>query len=122
MNGLYCRRRPSRRAQERAPQGDGLREPRRLKRSAPRTSSAMAAAADIGHTHQLRDHAHQLAAATAAEHTHEISAPHAAEIHAAGAHAVALGHITAADAAGDSAAAHHAAKTTAKTTAKAPAA
>jgi len=30
--------------------------------------SAMPAAADIGHAHQLRDHAHQLAATTAAEH------------------------------------------------------
>src|SRR2546430_17352393 len=98
MNGLYCRRRPSRRAQERAPQGDGLREPRRLKRSAPRTWSAMAAAADIGHAHQLRDHAHQLIASTSPEPAHEVAAPKitckAAEVHAAGAQAVTLGDMT----------------------------
>jgi hypothetical protein len=81
----------------------------------PRAPPAVTAAADIGHAHQLRDHAHQLAAATAAEHAHEVAAAQATYVRAAGGYAVTLGHIaaaiTAAEAAGDSAAAHHAAKT-----------
>src|SRR5882724_7922515 len=35
---------------------------------------AVAAAAEIGHAHQLRGHAHQLAAASAAEHAHDVAA------------------------------------------------
>src|SRR5258708_40356877 len=64
--------------------------------------SAMPAAADIGHAHQLRDHAHQFAAATAADHPHDVAAAVAAD-----ADAVTLGHISAAVTAWD-----HAAETT----------
>ena len=35
-------------------------------------------AAEIGHPHQLRNHAHQVAAAGAAEHAHDVAAAHAA--------------------------------------------
>src|SRR5258708_8725672 len=64
--------------------------------------SAMPAAADIGHAHQLRDHAHQFAAATAADHPHDVAAAVAAD-----ADAVTFGHISAAVTAWD-----HAAETT----------
>src|ERR1700692_1227227 len=35
------------------------------------------AAAEIGHPHQLRNHAHDVAATAAAEHAHEVAAAHA---------------------------------------------
>src|SRR6185295_15227444 len=64
---------------------------------------AVTAAADIGHPHQLRDHAHQLAAASAAEHAHVVAAVTATN----------AGWNAAAKATGDSAATHHAAEATA---------
>src|SRR5258707_15646553 len=44
---------------------------------APPIAPVAVSAAEIGHPHQLRNHAHQLAAAIAAEHADEVAAAHA---------------------------------------------
>ena len=42
-----------------------------------RPAVTISAAAEIGHPHQLRNHAHHLAATAAAEHAHDVAAAHA---------------------------------------------
>jgi hypothetical protein len=44
--------------------------------SMPATAVAVSATSEIGDLHQLRNHAHHVAAAGAAEHAHEVAAAH----------------------------------------------
>src|ERR1700720_2111896 len=84
--------------------------PYRDRRFAPRNDEGSlsppvppVAAADIGHPHQLRNHAHQFAAATAAEHAHEVAAAH---VHAVTVGIAGAAAIAATETAGDAAAGH----------------
>src|SRR5205823_7438125 len=68
----------------------------RTRLTPPVTPVVAVSAAEIGHPHQLRNHAHQLAAATAAGHAHEITAARAHPIGSRGkGRAAATGHSAA---------------------------